>query len=158
MSTNLADILIEREANGLSSDQFVDDLGIYFDENDMKDRAKLAEYALARVRVHSPAVYKIGDLLFHEHELMRKGDAIQIASLVNAPHLRITKEIAVWIYDKLFSSAPQLGDERIIVSSDYIYDKPSGKLIEISKAAGSFVTQNDKETKRILEKRECLRK
>lgn len=158
MSTNLADILIEREVNGLSNDRSVDDLGIYFDEDDMKDRAKLAEYALARVRAYSPAVYKIGDLLFHEHELMRKGDAIQIASLVNAPHLRITKEIAVWIYDKLFSSAPQLSDECIVVSPDYIYDKPSGKLIEISKVAGSFVTQNDKETKQILEKRECSKK
>lgn len=77
---------------------------------------------------------------------------------MNAPHLRITKEIAVWIYDKLFSFAPQLSDERIVVSPDYIYDKPSGKLIEISKVAGSFVTQNDKETKQILEKRECSKK
>lgn len=131
----------------------VDDLGYWVEDDIQKNESRLAQYLLFRIRKTSPSVYKIDDWLFHEHELLDRGNVDQVLSLIHSPGIKITKSIAVWLYDKLYESAPYLERRYIVISEKYIFDTHMGIAVSIDNFKSSFVTQSDSRSKAIMEKK-----
>lgn len=130
-----------------------DDLGYWVEDDIQKDESRLAQYLLFRIRKTSPSVYKIDDWMFHEHELLERGNVDQMLSLIRSPKIKITKSIAIWLYDKLYEVAPYLERRYMIVSDRYIFDTYLGIMVPIEKFNTRFITQNDLRSKEIMEKK-----
>lgn len=154
---NLADRLIANMERGggdfAPAGFYVDDLGCWVEDNIQKDESRLAQYLLFRIRKISPSVYKIDDWMFHEHELLERGNTDQMLSLVHSPKIKITKSVAIWLYDKLYEVAPYLERRFVIVSDKYIFDTYLGVMVPIEKFNTRFITQNDSRSKAIMEKK-----
>lgn len=94
-----------------------------------------------------PAIYRFGRFLFHEHELIKSGNKEQMYRLIDMPDAKITHAQAVWIYNRLFESAPELSRDCVLVSRDYLWDRRTAQLIHVSDR--DFITSKDKTTLRI---------
>lgn len=108
---------------------------------------------LDRIREVSPSVYKYQGLLFHGHTLLTRGDRSQIASLLRHPDVVVTTPRAVWVYDELLLTAPELSDRYIMVSAEFVWDAKDAVLIPIEKFK-EIVTQDDKQTKELRNEKE----
>lgn len=154
---SLADLLITNMEHGKTDSAPIgfhtDDLGYWVEDEIQKNELRFAQYLLFRIRKTSPSIYKIDDWLFHEHELLDRGNVEQVLSLVHSPGVKITKSIAVWLYDKLYEAAPYLERRYIVISEKYIFDTYIGIAISIDNFKMSFVTQSDSRSKAIMEKK-----
>ena len=94
-----------------------------------------------------PAIYRIGSRLYHEHEFVRSGDTELLYRLIDMPDAKLNKAQAIWVYNRLFESAPELSRDCVLVSRDYLWDRRTAQLIHVSDR--DFVTSKDKTTLRI---------
>ena len=107
---------------------------------------------LERIKEVSPSIYRHHGLLWHEHEVLEKGNTLQFTSLIRSPNVVVSRPQAIWLYDSLYEWAPELNDRYIVVSADFVWDARTGELIPIEHFARRIRTLSDKLTKEIRRK------
>lgn len=129
-SSNIADQIIAKGSDGHR---------VYGETDDFLDR----------IREVSPSIYRIGNMLFHEHDLIKLGNKTQMLALIDLPDIRLTDAQTAWLYNRLYESAPVLSDRYIRVSRDYVWDAKTGALYDagaIFRKGG--ITLSDRDTKK----------
>ena len=95
-----------------------------------------------------PAVYKIQGMLYCDHRIISPGDKRRVFELLDSPDAEFTKAQVMWVYNRLYESAPDLDDRYIVASRDMVWDKETATLMPIGEM-DNFITMSDKGTKRI---------
>ena len=109
-----------------------------------------AEGYLDRIREVSPSIYKRAEMLWHEHEPLRRNDSRAILALIDDPDVRMNLAEQMWIYNRLEESAPHLSERFIRVSRDFVWDSKTGELLDVKQLMKKgWFTLSDKDTRKI---------
>lgn len=93
-----------------------------------------------------PSVYKIRGSLYCGHDRMEQGDREQLYALIDDPNASLTRAQTAWVFNRLYESAPEVGDRFMVVSHDYAWDRETASLVPLDDL-GEFITSNERTTK-----------
>lgn len=125
----LADELINRTKTGLSPHS---------------DQVTIEEVPVLILRKH-PSIYKHRGILYHEHKRIRPASQDDIFLLADNHTLKLTKAQCAWVHNRLLEWAPDLEEDFIMVSWDYVWNKKTGQLMRVKDFTG-IITPNERTT------------
>ena len=90
-----------------------------------------------------PSLYLHRGNLFCGHKLIRQGDMDALYDLIDMPDAKLTRPQAIWLYRRLYERAATFSEDKIAVSSDYVWNRETGRLEK-----SAVLTTNDERMKR----------
>ena len=93
-----------------------------------------------------PSIYKHRGVLYHEHKRIRPASQEDIFLLADNHTLRLTKAQCAWVYNRLLERAPDLEEDFIMVSCDYVWNKKIGQLMPVKDFSVDIITPNERTT------------
>lgn len=93
-----------------------------------------------------PSIYKHRGTLYHEHKRIRPASQEDIFLLADSHSLKLNKAQCAWVYNRLLERAPDLEDDFIMVSWDYVWNKKIGQLMPTKDFNEIIITPNERTT------------
>lgn len=93
-----------------------------------------------------PSIYKHRGVLYHEHKRIRPASQEDIFLLADNHTLKLTKAQCAWVYNRLLERAPDLEEDFIMVSWDYVWNKKIGQLMSVKDFSVDIITPNERTT------------
>lgn len=93
-----------------------------------------------------PSIYKHRGILYHEHKRIRPANQEDIFLLADSHSLKLTKAQCAWVYNRLLERAPDLEEDFIMVSWDYVWNKKVGQLMPTKDFGEIIITPNERTT------------
>lgn len=109
------------------------------------DRITIEEVPALILRKH-PSIYKHRGILYHEHKRVRPASQEDIFLLADVHSLKLNKAQCAWVYNRLMEQAPDLEDDFIMVSWDYVWNKRTGQLMPTKDFNEIIITPNERTT------------
>lgn len=132
---NLADELLKKPARAR---QLIDDFSL----EDAPDRF---------FELH-PGTYKKNGMIVCENELLML-NVKQLTRLLDHPKAKLDYAEASWLYERIKERTPELNENCIVVSPEYVWVKNKSELIPVSSIQNMLSTNNRTTIERLSEER-----
>lgn len=128
---DLADKIINQGSSQSNAPEgyYLDDLGYFVEENLKDDKARMAEYALFRIRKIHKNIYTHNGLLFCGHEPLM-GSKDELLKLADSPHISLNAAQAAWVYNRLKEVAQPLDERFIQIAPGVVWDMEKAEIVE----------------------------